>query len=465
MRLVKHATAEKESVHVLFPFAGAEPRIAYELTGGVGGGPCLPGSAATCRRSVTGSRSRTPTRPSPGHAAGAARPARQRLPALPALPGDDRRRGAGLVTSWVTNNVWETNFPLTQGGEMRFDYAVASAGPGADGRRSGSRPRTRSPARSSACSARRAPVPAGRVCELDAPGVEVVMLAAVGRRCRGAPPVVCRRRGHRAPAGPRAADRAGRLRRRADSGEPPLRPAPELPGERRPRRARACRRSRAACSRSTAPRRSPGNASCSAARPPHVDVRDSLLPWERGRAPHRRRCPTTPSSGGSRTASSPTSFGELPRVGRRRDRVRPRQRARPARRALVRGHAEAVRTRGDPARRRRRTSGSARAHAARSSGCSSSTGRCSTATSRSCSRGIDRYLDLARCPSAPRLVDGDALRRTLADARPPARSARCPTFFPGPWGGQWLRGELGIETDAPNLAWSYELIAPEAARS
>ena len=37
-----------------------------------------------------------------------------------------------------------------------------------------------------------------------------------------------------------------------------------------------------------------------------------------------------------------------------------------------------------------------------------------------------------------------------------------PTFFPGPWGGQWLREELGISTDAPNLAWSYELITPES---
>jgi mannose-6-phosphate isomerase class I len=37
-----------------------------------------------------------------------------------------------------------------------------------------------------------------------------------------------------------------------------------------------------------------------------------------------------------------------------------------------------------------------------------------------------------------------------------------PAFLPGSWGGQWLRTTIGIETDAPNLAWSYELIAPEA---
>ncbi len=74
---------------------------------------------------------------------------------------------------------------------------------------------------------------------------------------------------------------------------------------------------------------------------------------------------------------------------------------------------------------------------------------------------IHRYLDLGQ-PEEPLWLDGDALRRTLSHlARRPFRTV--PTFLPGPWGGQWLRGELGIETDAPNLAWSYELIAPEAS--
>jgi mannose-6-phosphate isomerase class I len=34
--------------------------------------------------------------------------------------------------------------------------------------------------------------------------------------------------------------------------------------------------------------------------------------------------------------------------------------------------------------------------------------------------------------------------------------------MPGPWGGQWLTRTIGIETNEPNLAWSYELIADEA---
>jgi mannose-6-phosphate isomerase class I len=73
---------------------------------------------------------------------------------------------------------------------------------------------------------------------------------------------------------------------------------------------------------------------------------------------------------------------------------------------------------------------------------------------------IDRYIDVSD-PDAPRSLGGDALRRSLADiARRPFRTR--PTFLPGPWGGQWLRRALGAPTDAPNLAWSYELITPES---
>jgi mannose-6-phosphate isomerase class I len=73
---------------------------------------------------------------------------------------------------------------------------------------------------------------------------------------------------------------------------------------------------------------------------------------------------------------------------------------------------------------------------------------------------LDRYIDLSD-PEAPRSVDGDALRRSLATlAERPFRTR--PTYLPGPWGGQWLRRVLGVETAAPNLAWSYELITPES---
>jgi mannose-6-phosphate isomerase class I len=70
---------------------------------------------------------------------------------------------------------------------------------------------------------------------------------------------------------------------------------------------------------------------------------------------------------------------------------------------------------------------------------------------------IDRYFD----PTGPRSITGSALRATLsALARQPFRTR--PAFLPGPWGGQWLKETIGIETNDPNLAWSYELIADEA---
>jgi mannose-6-phosphate isomerase class I len=73
---------------------------------------------------------------------------------------------------------------------------------------------------------------------------------------------------------------------------------------------------------------------------------------------------------------------------------------------------------------------------------------------------VDRYVEVTD-PGRPRSLAGDALRATLHDlAGRPFRTR--PTFLPGPWGGQWLRRRLGIETQAPNLAWSYELITPES---
>jgi mannose-6-phosphate isomerase class I len=73
---------------------------------------------------------------------------------------------------------------------------------------------------------------------------------------------------------------------------------------------------------------------------------------------------------------------------------------------------------------------------------------------------LDRYADVSD-PEAPSSLAGEALRESLRElAGGPFRTR--PTFLPGAWGGQWLRRELGIEADSPNLAWSYELIAPEA---
>jgi mannose-6-phosphate isomerase class I len=73
---------------------------------------------------------------------------------------------------------------------------------------------------------------------------------------------------------------------------------------------------------------------------------------------------------------------------------------------------------------------------------------------------IDRYFDMSDV-GFPRSLDGETLRRSLHElAGRPFRTR--PTHLPGPWGGQWLREVLGIATEAPNLAWSYELITPES---
>jgi mannose-6-phosphate isomerase class I len=79
---------------------------------------------------------------------------------------------------------------------------------------------------------------------------------------------------------------------------------------------------------------------------------------------------------------------------------------------------------------------------------------------RALAHRLDRLVDLSE-PAEPRSLAGDALRASLAWLAGRAFRTR-PTFLPGPWGGQWLRTELGIETDEANLAWSYELITPES---
>jgi mannose-6-phosphate isomerase class I len=80
---------------------------------------------------------------------------------------------------------------------------------------------------------------------------------------------------------------------------------------------------------------------------------------------------------------------------------------------------------------------------------------------RSLVGSLDRFVDLSD-PELPRSLSGSALRASLDDlAAGPFRTL--PTYAPGPWGGQWLRNTLGVEAQGPNLAWSYELIAPESS--
>ena len=73
---------------------------------------------------------------------------------------------------------------------------------------------------------------------------------------------------------------------------------------------------------------------------------------------------------------------------------------------------------------------------------------------------VDRWFDV-QDPARPTSLDGTALWRTLAAlARHPMRTR--PTFNTTPWGGQWARRELGMESGGANTALGYELIAPES---
>jgi mannose-6-phosphate isomerase class I len=73
--------------------------------------------------------------------------------------------------------------------------------------------------------------------------------------------------------------------------------------------------------------------------------------------------------------------------------------------------------------------------------------------------GLDLYLDVAN-PQKPVFVEGTALRATLsALSRRPFRVK--PVFYPGAWGGQWMKHYMQLDPGKPNYAWSYELITPE----
>jgi len=73
---------------------------------------------------------------------------------------------------------------------------------------------------------------------------------------------------------------------------------------------------------------------------------------------------------------------------------------------------------------------------------------------------IDWYVD-ARESEHPAIIAGDRLRAVL-DGMARSCFRVHPWFAPGPWGGQWMKANFpGLDQQAPNYAWSFELITPE----
>lgn len=72
---------------------------------------------------------------------------------------------------------------------------------------------------------------------------------------------------------------------------------------------------------------------------------------------------------------------------------------------------------------------------------------------------LDCYIDLQDAIS-PAAMPGDDFRATLSElATSPFRPR--PWFYPGPWGGKYMQGHMGLDPEQPNFAWSFEMIVPE----
>lgn len=74
-------------------------------------------------------------------------------------------------------------------------------------------------------------------------------------------------------------------------------------------------------------------------------------------------------------------------------------------------------------------------------------------------READFVLD-TNDPGNPKLADGAAVRRGLAEAaRRPFRVV--PFFDPGPWGGQWMKEVCDLDRSMPNFAWCFDCVPEE----
>lgn len=142
-RMWKQRTVDKQSVFFAFPFAAASPEVTYELPGAGtrASAPCVPG----CPQHMRAIRHWTALAEGNNSVAWATvdAPLVQfgdiHSPYSP-FPGTLRlaRPEPGTVYSWALNNIWDTNFPTEQGGEMSFRYAITS-GRGAEAATLGTR--------------------------------------------------------------------------------------------------------------------------------------------------------------------------------------------------------------------------------------------------------------------------------------------------------------------------------------
>ncbi len=73
--------------------------------------------------------------------------------------------------------------------------------------------------------------------------------------------------------------------------------------------------------------------------------------------------------------------------------------------------------------------------------------------------GIELFID-GQDEGDPAFMTGAAFRQALEElSRSPFRVR--PWFYPGPWGGQFMKGHMNLDQSKPNYAWSFEMIVPE----
>jgi hypothetical protein len=130
-RISKIGTPQKESVFFAFPFNIDEPSITYEITGGVSSpdAPHVPGSAnhMMAIRHWVSLESPTTKIAWATMEAPLVQFGNIHLPYVP-FPEtiDPHVANPATIYSWALNNIWDTNFPPQQQGEMEFRYSVST---------------------------------------------------------------------------------------------------------------------------------------------------------------------------------------------------------------------------------------------------------------------------------------------------------------------------------------------------